>query len=143
MKTSLEEYQQHVIWRPPLLSASANPGTDWCCQYLSNTKIPQIFLHGFIIIIFPEKGSRAKFQQATENIVQPSESQVICNNIFLIFKSSINSNKVLAYQPECCNYWKPRCYRSSKAYLWSPVGMNRVQCDLISSCKQSILILLS
>lgn len=77
-------------------STSAKPGTDWCCQYLSNIKIPQIFLHGFIIIIFPEKGSRAKFQQATENIMQPNETQVICNNIFLIFKRSINSNEVLA-----------------------------------------------
>lgn len=124
--------------QPPLFSSSAKPGTDCCCQYLSNIKIPQTFLHGFFIIIFSEKGNRANFQQATENIMQPGETQVICNNIFHIFKSGINSNEVLAYQPACCNYWKPRCYRSSKVCLWSPVGMNRVQYDLISSCKQTV-----
>lgn len=108
-------------------------------QYLSNIKIQQIFLHGFgfIIIIFPEKGNRAKFQQATENIMQPSETQVTCNKFFCIFKSSVNSNEVLACQLACCNYWKPRCYRSSKVRLWSPVDINRVQYDLISSCKQT------
>lgn len=49
-----------------------------------------------LLLFFPEKGNWAKFQQATENIMQPNETQVICNNIFCVFKRSINSNEVLA-----------------------------------------------